>query len=107
MRFDRLGFQGASGGSEGARTQDRTAVKVFLRAFRLRTKTQARDCCGKGFVVPYLDIMAMADRVISLLDSSECRKKIRTAARRKVEQRHDISSAGPRIMEIIERTMSP
>ena len=60
------------------------------------------DC---GFVVPYLDITAMANRVVSLLDSQSCRVSIGAAARRKVAQRHDINAAAPRIMEIIERTI--
>jgi glycosyltransferase involved in cell wall biosynthesis len=61
------------------------------------------DC---GFVVPYLDITAMAERVACLLDSPECRLKMGEAACRKVAQRHDISVAAPRIMEIIERTIA-
>jgi glycosyltransferase involved in cell wall biosynthesis len=61
------------------------------------------DC---GFVVPYLDIMAMADRVVLLLDSLECRVTMGAAARRKVTERHDVSRAAPRIMEIIERTIA-
>jgi glycosyltransferase involved in cell wall biosynthesis len=61
------------------------------------------DC---GFVVPYLDIMAMADRVVRLLDSLECRVTMGAAARRKVTRRHDISQAAPRIMEIIERAIT-
>ena len=61
------------------------------------------DC---GFVVPYLDVAAMADRVIYLLDSSERRLTMGAAARRKVAQRHDISKAAPRILEIIERTIA-
>ena len=61
------------------------------------------DC---GFVVPYLDIMAMADRVVPLLDSLECRVTMGSAARRKVMQRHDIGRTAPRIMEIIERTIA-
>ena len=59
------------------------------------------DC---GFIVPYLDVAAMSDGVICLLDSLECRLKMGEAARRKVMQRHDISVAAPRIMDIIERT---
>lgn len=59
------------------------------------------DC---GFVVPYLDVAAMGDRVISLLDCRSCRLTMGSAARRKVAQRHDISLAAPRILEIIERT---
>lgn len=61
------------------------------------------DC---GFIVPYLDIMAMADGVVSLLDSPECRLGMGAAGRRKVAQRHDISQTAPRIMEIIERTIA-
>jgi glycosyltransferase involved in cell wall biosynthesis len=59
------------------------------------------DC---GFIVPYLDVAAMSDGVICLLDFLECRLKMVEAARRKVMQRHDISVAAPRIMDIIERT---
>jgi len=62
------------------------------------------DC---GFIVPYLDIAAMADRVAFLLHSSEYRLRMGAAARRKVEHRHDISVAGPRIMEIIDRAIRP
>jgi glycosyltransferase involved in cell wall biosynthesis len=61
------------------------------------------DC---GFVVPYLDMMAMANRVVSLLDSEDCRLTMGTAARRKVAQRHDIGQNAPRILDIIERTIS-
>jgi glycosyltransferase involved in cell wall biosynthesis len=61
------------------------------------------DC---GFVVPYLDIMAMADRAIWLLDKPEYQRSLGEAARQKVEQRHDIHVAGPQIMQIIERTIA-
>ena len=60
------------------------------------------DC---GFVVPYLDVPAMAERVLCLLESSECRIRIGETARRKVAERHDVSVAGPRIAQIIERTI--
>jgi hypothetical protein len=56
--------------------------------------------------VPQLDIMAMADRVVSLVDSPECRLTMGAAARRKVAQRHDVSAIAPHIMEIIERTIA-
>jgi glycosyltransferase involved in cell wall biosynthesis len=61
------------------------------------------DC---GFVVPYLDMMAMTDRVVFLLDSADCRLTMGAAARGKVAQRHDIGRAAPRIMDIIERTIA-
>jgi len=59
------------------------------------------DC---GFVVPYLDVAAMAERVVCLLDSREYRLRMGEAARRKITDRHDVSVAGPQIMTIIERT---
>lgn len=61
------------------------------------------DC---GFVVPYLDVAKMADRVLRLLGSPECRAKMGTAARQKVTERHDIGVTAPRIMEVIERTIA-
>jgi glycosyltransferase involved in cell wall biosynthesis len=62
-----------------------------------------QDC---GFVVPYFDVVAMASRVISLLDSADYRLTIGAAARRKVAKRHDIGVSAPRILEIIERTIA-
>jgi glycosyltransferase involved in cell wall biosynthesis len=62
-----------------------------------------QDC---GFVVPYFDVTAMAGRIASLLESADCRIKMGAAARRKVAERHDISVAAPRILEIIERTIA-
>lgn len=61
------------------------------------------DC---GFVVPYLDIEAMAERVIALADCPACRDKMGAAARRKVGERHDVSVAAPRIMQNIEHTIA-
>jgi glycosyltransferase involved in cell wall biosynthesis len=60
------------------------------------------DC---GFVVPYLDIMAMADRVVSLLDAPATRRTMGITARHKVAERHDTNIVAPRILEIIERTI--
>jgi glycosyltransferase involved in cell wall biosynthesis len=59
-----------------------------------------------GVVVPYLDIMAMADCIGSLLDSPERRSMMGAAARCKVIQRHDVSVAAPRILELIERNLA-
>ena len=61
------------------------------------------DC---GFVVPYLDVAAMVERVICLLEVSENRLKMGVPARSKVLEHHDISVSGPRIMGIIERTIA-
>ncbi len=61
------------------------------------------DC---GFVVPYLDLESMADRVIWLLASEACRRKMGNIAQQKVRARHDIEIAGPKIADIIERTIA-
>jgi glycosyltransferase involved in cell wall biosynthesis len=61
------------------------------------------DC---GIVVPYLDITAMADCIVSLLNSPDRRTTMGAAARRKVTQRHDVSVAAPRILELIERNLA-
>lgn len=61
------------------------------------------DC---GFIVPYLDLTAMAERTMFLLDSAEVRLRMGTAGLRKVAERHDISRTGPRVMEILERTIA-
>jgi glycosyltransferase involved in cell wall biosynthesis len=58
------------------------------------------DC---GFVVPYLDIAAMADRIIDLLDSGDLRTRLGEAARHKVRARHNLDEVGPRVVEIIRR----
>lgn len=58
------------------------------------------DC---GFVVPYQDTAAMADRVLELLDSAPLRARMGEASRTKAERRHDLGSAGARVLELIER----
>lgn len=58
------------------------------------------DC---GFVVPYLNVEAMADRVVELIDSPSLRKRLGEAASRKVRERHDVAQLAPRLLSIIER----
>jgi len=57
------------------------------------------DC---GFVVPYLDVDAMASRTLSLLESAELRRRCGARAADKVNARHDVSIAAPKILKIIE-----
>jgi glycosyltransferase involved in cell wall biosynthesis/SAM-dependent methyltransferase len=56
-----------------------------------------------GFVVPYLDVDAMAEKVCALLESPELRKKFGDRARLKVRERHDISVAGPQLVAILRK----
>jgi glycosyltransferase involved in cell wall biosynthesis len=58
------------------------------------------DC---GFVVPYLDIEAMAEKVLELLNSTSLRRRFGQQAAQKVRERHDITVIAPRIAEVIER----
>lgn len=59
-----------------------------------------------GFIVPYLNVEAMAERLLALMDSSECRRILGTTGRRKVAERHDVSTAAPRIASIMDNMIS-
>ena len=56
-----------------------------------------------GFVVSYLDIEAMADKVICLAKDEVLRKRLGAVAMHKVKERHTIEIGAPKILEIIER----
>ncbi len=58
------------------------------------------DC---GFVVPYLDSGAMAERIIQLLESTELRARLGTNGRRKVLERYDVDVVAPKIASTIRR----
>lgn len=59
-----------------------------------------------GFIVPYLDVEMMAQRVLELLNCPMRRKAFGANAKRKVGERHDVSKAAARIAEIIEGTIA-
>jgi len=56
-----------------------------------------------GFVVPYLDLDAMADKVITLAKDEGLRNRLGNRAAKKVQERHDISIAAPKILQVIHR----
>ena len=58
------------------------------------------DC---GYVVPYLDLDAFAEKIIQLYSNPEIKRTLGENASRKVRTRHDIEVAAPRLAEIIER----
>ena len=62
------------------------------------------DC---GFVVPYLDLEAMAERVSELLSSTELRGRMGERAASKVRERHDLEDTAPQILRIIRGFLSP
>lgn len=58
-----------------------------------------------GFVVPYLDVEAMADKIIRLFESAALRRKLGNRARDKVLQHHTVDAVAPAILSIIKSTM--
>jgi glycosyltransferase involved in cell wall biosynthesis len=61
------------------------------------------DC---GFVIPYLDVMAMSTRIVELIENPSLRDRLGRHARAKVLERHDVEVVAPRIMSIIERLLA-
>jgi glycosyltransferase involved in cell wall biosynthesis len=59
-----------------------------------------------GCLVPYLDLGAMAERVLELLDSNELRFRLGQRAQEKVRERHDIEVAAPKLSRVIERLLA-
>ena len=62
-----------------------------------------KDC---GFVVPSLDINAMADRVIELYNNRELLRQLGQNATQKVRSRHTLEANAPKIAAIIERYLT-
>lgn len=59
-----------------------------------------------GFIVPYLDIELMSERVVTLLMNSDMRQNHGNRAAKKVKQRHDVAVIAPRIFQVIQRLLS-
>jgi len=88
--FPLVMLEAASLGKSLVSFDDTGGAKEFIEA----------DC---GFVVPYLDVEAMADKILELCGSEDLRRRLGERARQKVRQRHDIEAAAPKILEIIRR----
>ena len=58
-----------------------------------------------GFVVPYLDVEAMAERVREMAASKALTQSLGRRAQQKVRERHDVAVAGPKILEIMRGMM--
>ena len=61
------------------------------------------DC---GFVVPYLDIEAMADRIIELVDDPGLRESQGRRGADKVRERHDAAIGSSQLLNIINTTLN-
>ncbi len=62
------------------------------------------DC---GYVVPYLDSDAAAEKIIELFSDPEKTKRLGENASRKVRAKHDIEVAAPSVADIIDRFLKP
>jgi len=56
-----------------------------------------------GFVVPYLDLVGMADKVSTLLNSEELRLRYGQQAAHKVRRLYDVEVVAPKVLEVIQR----
>lgn len=56
-----------------------------------------------GFVVPYLDLVGMAEKIITLAQDKRLRNQLGNRAQEKVLTRHEISTSAPQILEVISR----
>lgn len=61
------------------------------------------DAGESGVIVPYLDVEAMADAVVALVDDPGRRAAIGRQAARVVRRDHDVSVAAPELLQILER----
>ena len=59
------------------------------------------DC---GYVVPYLDIEAMSEKIALMLGSDELRYRLGDSAAKKVRDCHDLEKCAPRILKTIQET---
>jgi glycosyltransferase involved in cell wall biosynthesis len=59
-----------------------------------------------GVVVPYLDVEAMADAALALLDQPDRRRAMGALAATVVHRDHQVDVAGPQVLEVIERVLA-
>lgn len=58
------------------------------------------DC---GFIVPYLDAQAFAERIVTLFRRRELAEIFGSNAARKVRERHSLEKSAPRILDLIQK----
>jgi glycosyltransferase involved in cell wall biosynthesis len=58
-----------------------------------------------GVVVPYVDVEAMADAILGLLDDPARRQAMGRQAASVVQRDHEVEVAGPQLLEVIERVL--
>jgi glycosyltransferase involved in cell wall biosynthesis len=65
----------------------------------------AKEFVGEdaGFIIPYLDVGKMAEKITALISDPKLRKELGSRAADKVRKRFDISMSAPKLLKIIER----
>lgn len=58
-----------------------------------------------GFVVPYLDVAAMAEKILLLAGQEPLRKTLGDCAARKVRERHEVNVAGAQLWAIMQKVV--
>jgi glycosyltransferase involved in cell wall biosynthesis len=58
-----------------------------------------------GVVVPYLDVLAMAKETLTLVESTDRRRRAGAIARARVVEKHDVAVQGPRMIEEIQKLL--
>jgi glycosyltransferase involved in cell wall biosynthesis len=88
---------------------------VMLEAATVEVPTVCFDGAGgpaefvqddAGSVVPYLDVSAMAESVLNLLESEDLRSRLGRRAHEKARAWHDIEVAAPKLLGTIERMLA-
>jgi glycosyltransferase involved in cell wall biosynthesis len=87
---------------------------VMLEAATMGVPTVSFDGHGSrefieddaGLLVPYLDVSAMAVSVLELLQRQEQRSRLAKRAFEKVQERHDLEIAAPKLLAVIERAFA-
>ncbi|MFC1560241.1 glycosyltransferase family 4 protein [Candidatus Margulisiibacteriota bacterium] len=67
------------------------------------SKDFVEDDCG--FVIPYLNIDKMAEKIIKMMRAPALVKRLGKAAREKVIKEHDVNNASEKLLNIINRFM--
>jgi glycosyltransferase involved in cell wall biosynthesis len=57
-----------------------------------------------GFVVPYIDIKVVAEKIIELMNNPELKEKLGRTGKKRVHEESDINITGPKIIKLIEKT---
>jgi glycosyltransferase involved in cell wall biosynthesis len=69
----------------------------------LVTRSTDEGLGESGVVVPYLDVEAMADAMIALIDDPSRRAEMGARAAHVVARDHEVEVAGPQLLDVIER----